>query len=94
MLTPMTDEQFTKSLVVKCANLEVSLKALEKQNGKLEEIIECELGEKVQLKNTILRFKHLAEVVAQNPGWNDHHCRAQAMLDEYAKHINSPKGDN
>ena len=42
--------------------------------------------ENEQLKNTILRFKHLAEVVAQNPGWNDHHCRAQALLNEYAKH--------
>jgi hypothetical protein len=46
MLIPMTDEQFTKSLVVKCVKLELALKALEKQNRKLEDIIKYGLGEK------------------------------------------------
>lgn len=46
MLIPMTEKQFTHSLVVKCASLEVTVKELEKQITKLEWIIEYGLDEK------------------------------------------------
>jgi hypothetical protein len=29
------------------------------------------------------RLRHTLKVIAENPGWIDHHCRAQAALDRH-----------
>ena len=39
-----------------------------------------------ELNLTIIRMKHTLEVIASNPGWNDHHCRAMTLLEEYSEH--------
>ena len=39
-----------------------------------------------ELNLTIIRMKHTLEVIANNPGWNDHHCRAMKILEEYSEH--------
>lgn len=44
-----------------------------------------------ELELTIIRMKHTLEVIASNPGWNDHHCRAMKILEEYSEH-NKAKG--
>ena len=44
-----------------------------------------------ELRLTIHRMKHTLEVIASNPGWNDHHCRAMKILEEYSEH-NKAKG--
>lgn len=46
MLTPMTEKQFTDSLVSKCARQEVTIARMKKQIARLEDIIKYGLGEK------------------------------------------------
>ena len=51
-----------------------------------DERINKQVDENNELILTITRMKHTLEVIASNPGWNDHHCRAMKLLEEYSEH--------
>jgi len=48
--------------------------------------INKQVDENNELILTITRMKHTLEVIASNPDWNDHHCRAMKLLEEYSEH--------